>query len=295
QLKHDVVVDALRRIAKVDDIPVDPVVELPGVGYRTTVRAVVTDGVAGYRRGAAHDQVTVTECLVTHPLVAHLLVHGRYPGAREVVLRCGARTGERLAAPRPSSAPVEVPDDVRRDHIHEEVAGRRWRISAPSFFQVSPDGAEALVGLVAGAAGTPDTPGATAVDLYSGVGLFAGAVAGLGWGVTAVEGQAAAVADAEVNLAADGVRVVRADVSRWRPQPADLVVADPSRAGLGREGVAVVTACAPRRVVLVSCDPAAMARDIRLLASEGYRPLTVSPVDLFPHTFHVETVTVLDR
>lgn len=294
ELKHAMVLDALRRIAKLPDPTVEQVVDLPGTGYRTTLRAMVTDGVAGYRRGGTHDQVTVDDCLVAHPLVADLLLHGRYPGAREVVLRCGARTGERLVHPRPSGAPVEVPGDVRRDHLHEEVDGRRWRISGPSFFQPSPEGAEALVRLVRDAAGlAPD--GGRAIDLYSGIGLFAGTLATLGWQVTAVEGQAAAVADAEVNLAEDGVTVSRCDVRRWKPQPAELVVADPSRAGLGAEGVAVVAGCAPAEVVLVSCDPAAMARDVRLLAGHGYRHVSSSPVDLFPHTFHVEVVTLLER
>ncbi|MEJ7583977.1 MAG: hypothetical protein WKF43_07790 [Acidimicrobiales bacterium] len=99
---------------------------------------------------------------MAHPLVAELVQDGRFGSAREVTLRAGARTGERLVVAHPSTDGVVVPDDVRvigtrelkkgrRAWYHEEAAGRRWRISATSFFQVRPDGAEALVDLVAAA------------------------------------------------------------------------------------------------------------------------------------------------
>jgi 23S rRNA (uracil1939-C5)-methyltransferase len=136
------------------------------------------------------------------------------------------------------------------------------------------------------------TSAASSVDLYAGVGLFSGVLPGR---VVAVEGRASAAADARVNLRDREVRVVRADVTRWKPQPADFVVADPARAGLGRAGVDVVVGCDPATVALVSCDPASLARDARLLVDHGYRLASVTPVDLFPHTFHVETVSVFRR
>ncbi|MBV8690630.1 MAG: class I SAM-dependent RNA methyltransferase [Actinobacteria bacterium] len=294
ELKAQIISDALHRIGKLDEPPMRPAVELPADGYRTTVRAAVRGGRGGYRKARSHAVRTVDSCLVAHPLISDLLVNGRYGRANEVTLRCGARTGERMAAPHPTDARIDVPADVRRDHITEEVAGRRWRVSARSFFQARPDGADALVGLVRAAAGDMPAPG-RALDLYSGVGLFAGALADDGWNVTAVEGSSSAVADARVNLAADTVDVVHADVTAWEPSPADLVVADPSRTGLAAAGVHTVTSASPTRVVLVSCDPAALARDAALLVTAGYRLTAVTPVDLFPHTPHVEAVSVFDR
>ena len=293
RLKADIVVDAMRRVGRLEGPAPGPTVELPSTGYRTTVRAAVIGGRAGYRRAASHDVITVDECLVTHPLVEDLLVHGRYGSATEVVLRAGARTDERLAAPVPAAAAITVPADVRRDHLHEIVAGRHWRISASSFFQSRPDGADALATLVATAAGA-DRPG-TAVDLYSGVGLFAGVLAANGWSVTAVESSKDAIADARVNLRNEDATVVHADVNRWEPSPADLVVADPSRSGLGRPGTAVVAATGAGRVVLVSCDAAAFGRDAGLLTAAGYTLTSVTPVDLFPHTSHVEVVSAYER
>lgn len=290
QLKRDIVADALRRIAKLPDAPVAEPVALAADAYRTTVRAAVVDGRAGYRRARSHRSEPIASCLVAHPLIEDLLVRGRYGRAREVVLRCGARTGDRMAAPFPSGAAIDVPDDVRRDHVHEEAAGRRWRISAPSFFQSRPDGADALVELVCATAASRT---GTAVDLYSGVGLFAGTLADAGWRVTAVEGSRAAVADARHNLT--DVEVVHADVLQWQPTAADLVVADPSRSGLGARGVQVIEGTGATTVLLISCDPAALGRDAGLLTSAGYRLSTATPVDLFPHTFHVEVVSVFER
>jgi 23S rRNA (uracil1939-C5)-methyltransferase len=183
---------------------------------------------------------------------------------------------------------------VQSDHLHELVAGRLWRISARSFFQTRADGAEALAELVGSAADELGAPTA-AVDLYSGVGLFAGVLAARGWSVTAVEGSQSAVADAMFNLRDSDTSLVHADVTRWKPIRADLVVADPSRIGLGNTGVEVIKATGARRVVLISCDAPSLGRDAALLARAGYALSAVTPVDLFPQTFRIEAVSVYDR
>ena len=84
-------------------------------------------------------------------------------------------------------------------------------------------------------------------------------------------------------------------VGKWKGNKVDVVIADPSRAGLGKDGARAVLACDPERVVLVSCDAAALARDVGLLVGADYRLTSVTPVDLFAHTPHIECVTVLDR
>ncbi|MBA3956155.1 MAG: hypothetical protein H0X58_05770 [Acidimicrobiia bacterium] len=117
--------------------------------------------------------------------------------------------------------------------------------------------------------------------------------------MTAVESEAPAVADAEVNLADLDARIVTSEVGRWRlppgEAPPDVVVADPARPGLGRPGAAAVVTTGAPRVVLVSCDPASLARDTLLLSAAGYRLASVCLVDAFPHTAHVETVSRFDR
>lgn len=294
RLKEEILADAMSRIGRIGDVPLQPTVVLPEWRYRTTLRAAVRDGRAGLRPSRSNEVVGVEGCLVVHPLLVELLHGPRYPGAEEVTLRCGARTGERLAATTPVGAVVGLPTDVRADRFHEHAAGRLWQVSAGSFFQSRPDGVDALAALVLAAAGEAAAP-STALDLYSGVGLFAGVLAAGGWTVTAVEGATCSARDARHNLRDLPVRVVRSDVTRWRPERADLVVADPSRNGLGRHGVEVVAGSGAGRLVLISCDAASLGRDAGLLDRAGYRLASVTPVDLFPQTFRVEAVSVFDR
>lgn len=302
-LKRDIVCDALTRIAKRPDVDVR-VVTLPTEGYRTTVRGVVRDGRFALRRRHSHDPVVIDQCLVLHPLLDELVREGDFGAAQEVTLRCGARTGERLAIVTPTAEGVSLPDDVRvigadqlrhgrRAWIHEEVDGRRFRISARSFFQTRADGADALVAQVREAVGDVDET-TRLVDAYAGVGLFAATV-GAPTRAIAVERNPSSVADARVNLADTGARIVRSDVERFRPVPADVVIADPARTGLGRAAVERLAATGAPRLVLVSCDPAAFARDVGLLAAAGYELEQTTLVDLFGHTSHVELVSRFTR
>jgi 23S rRNA (uracil1939-C5)-methyltransferase len=297
RLKVGIVAEALHRIGGVDDARVTPAAPLAPDGYRTTLRLAVTPAGAGFRRRHGHEVVEVDSCLVAHPRLQELVAGGAFGGAEKVTLRCSAATGERLALVSPSADGVHLPGDVqvvgldevragRRAWIHEEVAGQRLRISARSFFQARPDGAAQLATAVGAAlAGAPDGP---FVDLYGGVGLFAATVAG-DRPVTVVERSPSAVSDARVNL--PRARVLLVDVDRWRPSPATAVVADPSRTGLGRAAAAAVARTGTAHLALVSCDPASLGRDARLLAASGFRHDGSTVVDLFPHTPHVEVVS----
>lgn len=284
-LKRDLVVDALRRIARLDPSLVGECVALPANGYRTTVRiAVDSRGRPAFRKALSHDLVTVDDCLVAHPTLAAMLADGRWPGAEEVVLRVGDRTGETMVDVRPRPEEGEVAGAV-----HEIVAGRRFRISPESFFQIRPDGADELVARVGAALASFDAT--SVVDLYAGVGLFAGTLHDRGHQlVAAVEHAKTSVGDARVNLR--GVcEVIEADVGKWPGVPVDAVVADPSRRGLMADGVATIERCKPRVVVLVSCDVAAFGRDTKLLSAAGFELRSATPIDLFPHTAHVEVVS----
>lgn len=301
-LRRRLVADVLAREGRVADPIVLPGPPLAPEGLRTTVRGVAdADGRFAFRRRRSHEPVAVDTCLVAHPLVDEVIGAGRFAPGSEVTIRVGARTGERLVLVTSAPGLVRVPDDVvvvgdrqvasgHRAWIHEEAAGRRWRISARSFFQASPEGAEALVAAVSDlvAAHAPD--GERMVDLCCGVGLFAGTV-GAGRSVVGVERSAAAVADARHNLADGDVRLVKVALARWRPSAADIVVADPARSGLGADGVAAVAGSGTPLCVLVSCDPASLGRDAALLAEAGYRHVGSTVLDLFGHTSHIEVVS----
>jgi len=303
--RRGIVVDALVRLGKVSDadtLVADPVV-LADEDFRTTVRVLVRKGRPAFRRAGSHDPVAVDGCVVAHPLLDDLIRGATFDGVTEAELRCGAGTGERLVIAYPTTRYLSLPPDVvtiGADELErgatamyaEIAAGRRWRISATSFFQTRVDGADALAAAVRAA--VPDDA-ATVVDLYAGVGLFSGVVARRGRRVVAVEGNPAAVKDARHNLAGDDVTVVRGDVGRWDPEPDDVVIADPSRAGLGADVIDRIVATDAARVVLVACDAASLGRDVALLRGGGYDLTAAVPIDLFPHTSHVEVVATLDR
>lgn len=185
----------------------------------------------------------------------------------------------------------------------ERVGDELMVVSAPSFFQVNTAQAERLVALVMEGL-SPTAADTVAVDLYSGVGMFTLPLARAVRDVVAVESYGSSVRDLRRNVAeADlDIDVIGGDVSRELPgiDGFDLAVVDPPRAGLSREALCALCAkpvlARVRRLAYVSCDPATLARDLKALAGEDgpYRMVSLTPVDLFPQTYHVETVCILE-
>ena len=302
--QHDAKVAVVREaFARTGKLPDAPIARGGGVGHdalRTTVRMAVTpDSRLGFRRGASHDVVGIESCLVMHPRLAELVSTVGVRGAGEVTLRCGDATGERAAWSHDKARLLGLPDDVATGAaaiVHEEVAGVRLRVSMQSFFQASRQAAELLVDAVARASrGALDGADGPVIDAYGGVGLFAATVVPVGVHTVVVESSESACDDARENLRGHTARVVRARFAQWRPERAGLVIADPARNGLGKEGVAVVVATQAPRVVLVSCDAVAAARDARLLVDADYSLVGAEVLDLFPHTHHVEVVSTFER
>jgi 23S rRNA (uracil1939-C5)-methyltransferase len=292
--KADIVRDALRRTARMDDAYVELGGAVPPWAYRTTMRfAVASDGRVGLRAAASHRVVRVADCMVAHPAINALLPSLRVRGADEVTVRVSASTGECTLLPsEPRAAITGLPSHGGvgvSSSLSEQVAGTTLRVSAPSFFQSGPAAAELLVQEVRLACGD-HLDGSPWLDAYGGVGLFA---ATLGGPATVVESSRSACADARVNVPSATVQCT--PFEEWAPTPFALAVVDPARAGLGREACDVLAATSATRIVLVSCDPVAMARDTALLNERGYVHQGSRVLDLFPHTPHVEVVTVFDR
>ncbi|MBE6469461.1 MAG: 23S rRNA (uracil(1939)-C(5))-methyltransferase RlmD [Coriobacteriaceae bacterium] len=180
----------------------------------------------------------------------------------------------------------------------EKIKGETMRLSAPSFFQVNTAAAEILIELVMEALAPAEHE--VAVDLYSGAGTFTLPLARRASWVAAVEAYGPAVRDLRRNLeiaGLDNVDVIGGDAVREFPdEEADVLVVDPPRAGLAPEAVDLISGTAARDVAYVSCDPATLARDLRRFVDAGtFRPVSATPVDLFPQTFHAETVVHLTR
>ena len=180
----------------------------------------------------------------------------------------------------------------------ELIGDEHMRVSAPSFFQVNTKGAEKLVELVLSALDVSDSD--EAMDLYCGAGTFTLPLARRAGFVSAVESYGPAIRDLRRNLENAGLENVDAiggDAGRSFPDTeADVIVVDPPRAGLAPEVIDRLSKQPARAIAYVSCDPATLARDLRRFVDVGtFKPVHLTPVDLFPQTFHVETVTLISR
>lgn len=187
------------------------------------------------------------------------------------------------------------------DRLDEILGGIRFRLPAAAFVQVNPLAAERLLEAVAEWAG--DVAREPVLDLYGGVGVLGLSLARRGAEVTVVEADASAVSCGREAAREEGLRVrfVRAGVAGFlrsrprEPRRPSLVVADPPRSGLARDVLHDLVAQGPDRILLVSCDPATLARDVSRLRSRGYALRRARPFDLFPQTPHVEVLTELVR
>jgi 23S rRNA (uracil1939-C5)-methyltransferase len=172
--------------------------------------------------------------------------------------------------------------------------GQRYRVSGGSFFQTNRYLVDTLAQVV-----TANGGGRAALDLYAGVGLFTLPLARKFDQVLAVESSPHAFADLRFNVPGN-VACIRAASERFLAERGpklapDLVVVDPPRAGLGEKTAAALGRMSVSRVTYVSCDPATLARDLRLLLESGFRVEQAHLVDMFPQTFHMETVLHLVR
>jgi len=220
---------------------------------------------------------------------ARALIEG--PAGIAGVVRIEARAGGRGGVREHALAGV--------GHLRERWLGTSFRLPAATFFQVNPGAAERLGERVLEACGQDS--GRDVVDLYGGVGAYGWALSRAGNRCVVVEADAAAVrAGRDAHGEAVPPRFENAEVGAWLDAARDqarpeLIVANPPRTGMGRPVAEAVAGLGAARIVVVSCDPATLARDLRPILAAGYRLGRVVPVDLFPQTPHVETVVTLDR
>ena len=327
ELKQAIVADQLRRLGRIAEPPVADIIALADpestdeapafldYGYRNhTQFALTAEGRVGYRRGASHDVLAIDRCLLLDPRLddLHAALDVAWPELSGVSLRVGVNTEQALIlfesaaaeAPEleldlPAACALLTPHGLQpligEPHLFEEVAGLRYRISAQSFFQINTAGAAALVDTVLAYAAL--APADVVLDLYCGVGLFALALAETAAEVIGIESSPSACDDFACNVGdRQNVTLHEGAVEQVLPalagqgQRVDVAVLDPPRAGAGPETLQALASLGPRRIVYVSCDPATLARDAIHLAAAGYRLVEAQPVDMFPQTYHVETV-----
>ncbi|GAA2456860.1 class I SAM-dependent RNA methyltransferase [Streptomyces lavendulocolor] len=332
RLKGEVVAEQLKRLAGLTPeeagwdgtvMPAEgdkvPAGEVPA--WRTRVQyAVDADGHAGLRKHRSHDVQPIDRCLIAAPGVSELGIEQRdWSGMESVdaIAASGSQDRQVVLTPRPGArlplvelnrpvSVLRVAEDggVHRVHgrpfVRERADDRTYRVGNGGFWQVHPQAADTLVRAVM--QGLLPRKGDTALDLYCGAGLFAGALAdrvGDKGAVLGIESGKRAVEDARHNLEHfDRVRIEQGKVEQALPRTGitevDLIVLDPPRAGAGKQTVKHLAGLGARRIAYVACDPAALARDIAYFAEVGYRVRTLRAFDLFPMTHHVECVAILE-
>jgi 23S rRNA (uracil1939-C5)-methyltransferase len=304
QQKREILKDSLQRVGRITPPEEIGIVSGPAWEYRNRAQFHFDNGKAGFLEAGSHTLVPIDRCPISSP-----------------------KLNEALAALNKMAADRRFPDFLRsleiftneeqvQVNVVETEGGRHtakvffewceqaipgavsgaihyggFRVSYGSFFQVN----RFLVDqLVAEAVGTAS--GERALDLFAGVGLFSRALLKQFRKVTAVETGASACRDLEVNVGHAKVERIQAGMflEDLKVTP-DFVLADPPRAGLGKAVVKELARLKPPRIAIVSCDPATLARDLAGLLADGYEIEKMTMVDLFPQTYHLESVTQLKR
>jgi 23S rRNA (uracil1939-C5)-methyltransferase len=300
RLKQHVLHDQLRRIGKIPEPPVSPTIGSPTpYGYRNNARFSTRDedGSLGFitRGPAGREFLRIEECMIMHPKINEILaqLQGHGAGLHQVVIRIGEQTGSVFIQPDMSARATAV--ESGQPGYDEELSGARFTVSAASFFQTNSKQAETLIRLVTERLEL--TGAETVVDAYAGVGTFAKLLAPHAARVIAIEESAAAVADARVNVAGiENIEYHQSKVEHILGEldiAPDAVILDPPRSGCHKRTLRAVLKFKPRTLIYVSCNPATLARDLRTLIDGGYELKDVTPVDMFPQTYHIESVTTL--
>jgi 23S rRNA (uracil1939-C5)-methyltransferase len=307
-LKRAILIEELRRLGKIEPPAEIGIVSAEPWGYRNRAQLHVEDGRLGYREARSHRLCAIDHCPISSPMIneairtlVYMQQEGRWP---RFVRSLEIFTDERqvqinvLETDRPVARRFF---DWCAEQIPALVTGAldyegRFRVSSNSFFQVNRFLADRLVETAIG-----DASGDTALDLYAGVGLFSLPLAKRFGSVTAIESGGGAVRDLQFNAERAGLSNLKAEQRSAEEalaalkQPPDLVLLDPPRSGLGKAVVDRLLALRAPRVTIVACDPATLARDLAILIAGGYKVDRMTLVDLFPQTFHLETVVALVR
>lgn len=304
EAKRAILAETLRRVGKFETpVSIETAAGEPW-GYRNRAQFHIEDRKLGYRERASHTLCPIEQCPISSPKINECItiLNGMLHDARwpKFIRSVEVFTNEEQVQLNvlDTLQPVAVRFfEWAAERIPGLVTGPldygAFRVSHNSFFQVNRFLVDPMVEIA-----LADARGESALDLYAGVGLFSVPLARRFTSVTAVESGTGAVHDLEINAERAGVPVIAigesvdAYLQELGAAP-DFVLADPPRTGLGKNVVQKLTEWQPRAITIVSCDPATLARDLAGLTAGGYKIARMTLLDLFPQTFHIETVVSL--
>jgi 23S rRNA (uracil1939-C5)-methyltransferase len=324
QIKTDILRDQLRRIGKIENPPVSQMVACPNPwNYRNHVQFHLTEqGELGYSCSAdkiylSEKKLPITECHLPEPPINELWPQLKFESNADIE-RVSIRAGDEdlmliLESDSPEPPDLEIEAGISVVHLYEDntvvIAGndniaigildRDFRVSAPSFFQVNTLMAEKMVSHLI--ANLPITQSSVLVDIYCGVGLFSAFFASKCKTVIGVESSPSACEDFVFNLDEfDNVELYEGLAEEVLPNLVGrianppYILVDPPRAGLDKQVIDAILKLEPQMVAYVSCDPSTLARDAARLIHGGYKLRDVTPFDLFPQTFHIESISIFE-
>jgi 23S rRNA (uracil1939-C5)-methyltransferase len=316
--KTEILIDQLKRIGKIENPPVKPMVASPNPwNYRNHVQfSLDREGKLGFQKSNSNRVIPITECHMPEASINDFWSQLEFEpetNIERVSLRAGVDDDLLvvLESESPETPELEIEAGISIAHVYEEntvvIAGndhivisvldRDFKISAASFFQVNTAMAEKMVQHLLTC--LPVSLSTTLLDVYCGVGLFSAFFAPKCGRVIGIESSESSCEDFAVNLDEfDNVELYEGfaeEILQHLEIQPDIVLVDPPRAGLDKQVIDGIFNLNPQMIAYVSCDPSTLARDAARLINAGYKLKEVTPFDLFPQTYHIESISIFER
>ena len=319
--KTEILIDQLKRIGKIENPPVQAMVACPNPwNYRNHIQfSLYHDGRLGFQMPNSNRVFPISECHLPEPSPNSFWPQLKLDAGTNIA-RVSLRAGHEddlmliLESDSPEPPELEIEAGISVTHLYEEntvvIAGndhiilrilaRDFKVSAASFFQVNTIMAEKMVNHLT--TNLPLTQSSTILDIYCGVGLFSAFFAPKCGRVIGIESSESACEDFVVNLDEfDNVELYEELAEEVLPNLVEkianplYIIVDPPRAGLDKQVVDEILKIDPQTIAYVSCDPSTLARDAARLINGGYKLKEVTPFDLFPQTYHIESISLFEK
>ena len=318
EAKQSMLSEQMRRMGGFTDLPIQTIIPSPlETRYRNTVQFhLSSNGKLGYLAANSHEVIEINECHLPDTMLDSLwkkLIFDSPEGMERIELRVGTDEQMLMTIQSESSELPEMETDLPISIVHQspagnlviagdgftthEVSGKTFRVSSGSFFQVNPPLTEAMVEILLEHIHPKNSM--NVLDVYCGVGLFSAFLAPLVNRCVGIELTPSACQDYAFNLDThENVELYQGKAEVILPglafQP-DITIVDPPRAGMEKPALNAILGMKPTCIAYVSCDPTTLARDLRRIVSGGYELNLLQPIDLFPHTYHMESICILNR
>ncbi len=318
QVKTDILRDQLTRIGKIPDPPIEPIIASPlEWNYRNHVQFHLTrEGKLGYIAANGRGVIPISECHLPETSLNEFWPSLEFDpglGLDRISLRLGVNSESMLVLESEDLLPpeLEIQADLSVVHLMDDdmvvmagnqalnisVKDRRFRVSAASFFQVNTGMAGKMVDHLL--KHLPVSSSTILLDVYCGVGLFSAFFAGRVGRLIGIEASPSACEDFAANLDEfDNVALYEAPAEAVLPALdviPDIAILDPPRAGLDKRALEALLVLGPAGIAYVSCDPSTLGRDAARLITGGYRLIQVTPFDLFPQTYSIESISIFEK